>query len=114
MNSDRVLASHILEFINNIEHYTVDLTKEKFLSNFMVQDAVTRNVEIIGEACSKVSQKTKDQFREIPWRDIVAMRNILIHEYFRTDPETIWNVVQQDIPVLKVHILEILHSLEEP
>ncbi len=112
MKSDQVLANHILEFINSVENYTAGFTKEEFLSNFMLQDAVTRNVEIIGEACSKVSKETKDKFPEIPWRDIVAMRNILIHEYFRADPETIWNVIQVDIPNLKSNILKILNSLE--
>ncbi len=112
MTQDRVLANHISGFIENIDRYTIGLTKEEFLSNFMVQDAVTRNVEIIGEACSKVSKETKDRFPEIPWRDIVAMRNILIHEYFRADPETIWNVVKFNIPDIKSHILKIVNSVE--
>lgn len=110
MNRDQVLVSHILGCIENIEQYTADSTKEKFLSNFMVQDAVTRNVEIIGEACAKISADLKTKFSEIPWRDIIAMRNILIHEYFRTDPETIWNVIQFDIPKLKIQMLQILNS----
>ncbi len=110
MKSDRVLASHMLSCIESVERYTAELTKEEFLSNFMVQDAVTRNIEMIGEACSKVSNETKDKFTEIPWRDIVAMRNILIHEYFRSDAETIWNVVQLDTPNLKNQIVEIFQS----
>jgi uncharacterized protein with HEPN domain len=110
MNRDGVLVSHILDCIENIEQYTAETTKEKFLSNFMVQDAVTRNIEIIGEACAKISKESKDKFTEIPWRDIVAMRNILIHEYFRSDPETVWNVVQLDIPTLKIQMLKIRNS----
>jgi uncharacterized protein with HEPN domain len=112
MQRDLVLVSHILGFIESVERYTAGLSKEEFLSNFMIQDAVTRNIEIIGEACSKMSKETKDKFPEIPWRDIVAMRNILIHEYFRTDPETIWNVVQYDIQNLKNHIFKIVNSGE--
>ena len=112
MKSDQALANHILGFIKSVKSYTAGFTKEKFLSDFLVQDAITRNVEIKGEACSKISKETKDKFPEIPWRDIVAMRNILIHEYFRADPETIWNVVQHDIPDLKMNILKILNSFE--
>jgi uncharacterized protein with HEPN domain len=112
MKSDRVLFNHILGSIKSVEQYTADLTKEEFLTNFMVQDAVTRNVEIIGEACSKVSKGTKEKFLEIPWSAIVAMRNILIHEYFRADAETVWNVVKHDLPELKSQILKIVNSLE--
>jgi uncharacterized protein with HEPN domain len=102
MTRDPILASHILGFIESMESYTAGLTKEEFLSNFLVQDAVTRNTELIGEACSKMGMETRDKFPEVPWRDIVAMRNILIHEYFRTDPETIWNVIQLNIPILRL------------
>src|ERR1051325_2442463 len=112
MTRDPILANHILRFIESVERYTTGLTKEEFLSNFMIQDAVTRNVELMGEACSKMSQETKDKFLEIPWRDIIAMRNILIHEYFHTDPETIWNVVQLNLPDLKINILKIINSFE--
>lgn len=112
MTRDPILANHVLRFIESVERYTAGLTKEEFLSNFLVQDAVTRNVELIGEACSKMSKESKDKSPSIPWRDIVAMRHILIHEYFRTDPETIWNVVQLNIPVLKTEILKIIKSFE--
>jgi len=110
MERDQTLANHILGCVKNIESYTAGLSKEEFLSNFMIQDAVTRNIEIIGEACSKISQETKGNYPEIPWRDIVGMRNILIHEYFRTDPETVWNVVQFNIPELKIFLSYILNS----
>ncbi len=112
MKGDQVLSNHILGCIENVEQYTAGLTKEKFLSDFMVQDAVTRNIEIIDEACSKISKEIKDKLSQIPWRDIVAMRNILIHEYFRSDAETIWNVVQLDIPNLKKHIHKIHNSFQ--
>jgi uncharacterized protein with HEPN domain len=113
MERDQVLVNHILGSIESVESYTAGLTKEEFLGNFMVQDAVARNIEILGEACSKISQETKEEFPKIPWRDIVAMRNILIHEYFRSDPETVWNVVQIDIPELKKLMIEILNSETE-
>ena len=113
MKSDRVLVNHILASIKSVEEYTAGLTKEEFLSNFLVQDAVSRNIEIIGEACSKVSKEAKEKHSEIPWGDIVAMRNILIHEYFRADSETVWNVVQRDIPLLKIKYSKFsIHSSE--
>ncbi len=110
MKSDQVLANHVLYCIENVVRYMTGLTKEGFLSNFMVQDAVARNIEIVGEACSKVSKETKSKFPEIPWRDIVAMRNLPYSRVFPFRPETIRNVVQFDIPNLKTNILKIRNS----
>jgi uncharacterized protein with HEPN domain len=108
MKSHQTLAKHILDSINSIEQYTFQITKEEFFSNFMIQDAVVRNLEIIGEASKNIPQDIKDNFPTIPWRDINAMRNKLIHEYFRVDTETVWNVVQLD---LKNHANTILNYL---
>jgi uncharacterized protein with HEPN domain len=101
MKSHRTLVRHILDAINSIENYTYQLTKEEFHSNFMIQDAVVRNLEIIGEASRNIPANIKERFPDIPWRSINAMRNKLIHEYFRVDAETVWNVVQLDLDDLK-------------
>lgn len=110
MKSHRTLAKHILDSISSIEQYTNQLTKEEFLSNFMVQDAVVRNLEIIGEASKNIPADVKEKFPHIPWRDINAMRNKLIHEYFRVDAETVWNVVQFELNDLKKHAHSILND----
>lgn len=110
MKNDKVLAGHILDAISHIEEYSKNMTREEFLSNFLVQDAVVRNIEIIGEASKNISQPTKDTLPDVPWRDIIAMRNMLIHEYFRTDGETVWNVIEIDLPNLKAYALRILNS----
>lgn len=110
MKSHRTLAKHILDSITSIELYTQQLTREEFLSNFMIQDAVVRNLEIIGEASKNIPADIKEKFPHIPWRDISAMRNKLIHEYFRVDAETVWNVVQLDLNDLKAHAHSILND----
>lgn len=107
---DQVLAGHILSAISQIELYSNEMTRGEFLLNFMVQDAVVRNLEIIGEASKNISQSTKDNLIDVPWRDIIAMRNMLVHEYFRTDAETVWNVIQIDLPNLKAFALRILKT----
>ena len=109
MKSHQTLAKHILECISNIEQYTVEVTKEQFLSNFMLQDAVIRNLEIIGEASKNISTEVRKKFPEVPWRDILAMRNKLVHEYFGVDREAVWNVIQFDLLDLKNYALKILN-----
>lgn len=79
MKSHHTLARHILDSISNIEQYTFNVPKGEFLSNFMIQDAVIRNLEIIGEVCKNIPSEVKVNFPDIPWRDINAMRNKLVH-----------------------------------
>ena len=109
MKSHQSLARHILDAINQVERYTLNVDKDEFLSNFMIQDAVVRKLEIIGEASRRISPEIKEKFSDIPWRDINAMRNKLIHEYFSVDAETVWNVVQLDLADLKKYALRILN-----
>lgn len=92
---------HIRESIVAIENYTRGLTKEQFLNTPQIQDALCRRLEIIGEAANKLESEFKEQFPNIPWYEIVAMRNILIHEYFAVDLDQVWYTVQKDLPKLK-------------
>jgi len=96
-----VFIDHIRESITAIETYTNSITKEIFLNTTQIQDAVCRRLEIIGEAANKLESEFKEQFPNIPWYKIVAMRNILIHEYFSVDLDQVWNTVQKDLPNLK-------------
>ena len=96
-----VFIDHIRESIAAIEAYTQDVSQEQFLNNSQIQDAVCRRLEIIGEAANKLESEFTEKFPNIPWYEIIAMRNILIHEYFGVDPDQVWNTVQKDIPELK-------------
>ena len=110
MKNPRILVQHILDAIVHIEQFTKNVTKDEFLSNFMMQHAVIRNIEIIGEASKNIESTVKEKFSYVPWRDINAMRNKLIHEYFAVDTETVWVVLQTDLPELKKYMLDILKS----
>ena len=77
----KIFLEHILESIRNIEKYTESFTKKQFLKNLQLQDAVTRRLEIIGEAVKNLPKDIKDKNREVPWRKISGTRDILIHEY---------------------------------
>jgi len=110
MKDSVILARHILDAISKIEAYTKDVDKNSFEGNFMIQDAVIRNIEIIGEASGKLSSDFKNKFSEIAWRKIIGMRNKLIHNYFSVDIETVWNVVELELPALKEALLQGLKS----
>ena len=77
-----------------------ELTWEEFAQSELHQDAVMRPLGIIGDAARRVSQQTQDAHPEIPWQQMVGMRNRLVHEYFRVDLATVWETVQNDLPYL--------------
>ncbi|MFP3880474.1 MAG: DUF86 domain-containing protein [Dehalococcoidia bacterium] len=101
---DSVYLRHVLDAIYRIEEYTRDITYENFLSSHLRQDAAIRQIEVIGEAVKKLSPELKDRHPEIPWRDVVGMRDKLVHDYFGVDLDAVWNTARKDIPQLKEEI----------
>lgn len=103
----RDYLAHILEAIQRINEYVEDMSEVDFLSNHLVQDAVIRNIEIIGEAAKNIEQKYLDfaaQHASIPWGVMYAMRNRVSHGYFKVDFELVWKTVQNDLPILAQQI----------
>src|SRR5215212_6685733 len=103
MIDDRARLEHIVEAIDRIQSYAAKAA-DTFFTNSMVQDAVIRNVQIIGEAAHAISDDFKRSHPEIPWREIVGTRNIITHEYFRVDLEIIWDAVTEDLARLKAAV----------
>jgi len=101
MKDDLAFIEHILLCIDKIQEYTKNLTAQEFNNSELIQDAVIRNIEIIGEATKKVSKDLKSQYREIPWKEMSGMRDKLIHDYFGVDVDVVWKTVNEDIPYLK-------------
>jgi uncharacterized protein with HEPN domain len=101
MKDDIAYIDHILLCISKIQEYTKDLEQTNFNKNELVQDAVIRNIEIIGEAVKKISSDLKSQYRDIPWREISGMRDKLIHDYMGEDVDVVWRTVQEDILLIK-------------
>lgn len=105
MKSDKVYIDHIVTAINNIENYMRGKTYEEFSNDKMLQDAVIRNIEIIGEASKKISEDTKNEFPEIMFKDASKMRDKLIHDYFGVDIDIVYSCVTDDIPNLRNQLL---------
>jgi len=100
MKDDFAYIEHILLSIKKVLDFIKDTDKTGFENNIMLQDAVIRNIEIIGEASKKISQNFKDQYSEIPWREMAGMRDKLVHDYLGVDIDVIWETVTTDIPLL--------------
>ena len=105
---DTVFLKHILDAIDLIDDYLKDKSYEEFEENRMLQDAVIREIEIIGEATKNLSVEFRNKYSEIPWRQIAGMRDKLIHGYFGVDWGAVWDTVTKDIPSLRKKLREIL------
>ncbi len=107
---DEVYLQHILDSIVLIEEFTEEIEKNEFTRNELVQSAVIRQIEIIGEATKRLSNKTRDEYPNIPWKDMAGMRDKLIHGYFGVDIDAVWDTVQRDIPKLEKDIENVLKT----
>ncbi len=107
-----IFIDHILESINLIERYIEGKTFEDFIEDVQLQDSVIRRIEIIGEAVRNIPWEIKQKYPDIPWKDIVGMRDILIHQYFGVDLELTWKTVKNDIPKLKSDMLRLKEDLK--
>jgi uncharacterized protein with HEPN domain len=110
----REYLEHILLAIRRIEIYTKDTNKPDFVQNVMVQDAVIRNLEVIGEASHNIEQRFPDftvVHPELPLAFAYQMRNAVAHGYFKVDLEIVWNTVESDLPRLRSQVEEIVRKL---
>lgn len=105
--------AHILEAMHRIDIYTSGMTEAVFLQNQLVQDAVIRNFEIIGEAARNIEryhQVFAAQHDDIPWSDLYTMRNRISHGYFSVDLEIVWKTIERDLPPLTMDIQTLLKT----
>ena len=115
MKSDRIYLQHIRDAINRIESYA-EVGRDEFMTASHWQDAVIRQLEIIGEAAKNISDVTRTAHPDVPWRRIAGMRDVLIHNYMGVDLDAVWEATQKNVPELKSRIEAILAELssQEP
>lgn len=105
---------HILQAIERIERYTIGMDEDAFLENQLVQDAVIRNIEILGEAANNIKksdQEFTDKHPDIPWLAIYAMRNRVSHAYFQVDLKIVWKTILNDLPPMQQQVRALVQGL---
>jgi uncharacterized protein with HEPN domain len=110
MKDNSVYLHHIVDAIERVERHLAGITREEFFEAELVQDGVVRQLEIIGEAARNLPEGFREEHPDIPWGQIVGMRNRLIHAYFQVDLAIVWEIAELDLPVLRSHIESILGS----
>lgn len=111
MRDCRLYLDDILESCGKIRQYTDGMLFDEFVSDLKTQDAVVRNFEIIGEAAKRLPENIKSKYSGIEWAKLIGFRNILIHDYFGVKLETVWNAIQEKIPILEKQTQKVLNEL---
>ncbi len=106
MRSDQERVLDILEAIEKLKKYCL-CTKSTFFENELIQSWAVRNLQIIGEAASRISEDMQSKYQEIPWKKIIGMRHILVHGYFEIDLEVVWSVIENDLSDLDIKFHQI-------
>lgn len=107
----KIYLDDILDSIEKIDEYLKGVSLNEFLQDQMRQDAVIKNLMTIGEAVKNIPQEITSKSTEIEWDDIAGLRDILIHQYFGADMETIWGVIKEDLPKLKLNVRALIKKL---
>lgn len=96
----RFYLTDMVSFTEKVMLYTQGLNQQEFVDSGLNYDATLRNLELIGEAATHIPESIRKSYEQIPWRQIVATRNRLIHGYLGIDNDTLWSIIQDDIPRL--------------
>jgi len=108
---DKARLHHILDAICEIENYIRNLTIDEFSGSSEKKFASVKQLEIIGEAASKITKETKSDHPDVEWIKIIALRNILVHEYYVIDEIIVWNIITEDLPKLKEQIVSLTNRI---
>ncbi|MCD9121850.1 DUF86 domain-containing protein [Cupriavidus sp. UGS-1] len=105
---------HMLDAVKQVDLYVACMDESEFLRNRLVQDAVIRNIEIVGEACRNIDRHYPEYVRanpDVPFAAAYEMRNVLAHGYFKVDLQAVWLTVKRDLPAIAAQITPLLAAL---
>lgn len=111
--ADKIRLQHMLDASKEAERFVQNKNRESLESERQLVLALVKAIEIIGEAASRISGKCREELTEIPWTDIIAMRNRLIHAYFDINLDILWQTVTEDIPPLIIELEKILRQQKQ-
>lgn len=108
----RFYLDDMIRFAQRVQAYTEGMDQAEFVADGLTYDATLRNLELIGEAATRIPDKVRDNYSEIPWRQIIATRNRLIHAYLGIDDDTLWSIIETDIPQLLTTLQKLKQQIE--
>ncbi len=109
-NRDTTYLNHILDCINDIEHFIDGYSEQQFVTDKKTFNSTIRMFEIIGEATKKISPELKQNNSEVEWKKMAGLRDVLIHDYEGVDLNAVWQIIQIHIPTLKIQIQKIIQN----
>ncbi|MBR4324484.1 MAG: DUF86 domain-containing protein [Bacteroidales bacterium] len=110
-SKDKSRLEDILKSIQFIEEYSDGISYETFVADTMRYYAIMKNVEIVGEAANMLTRDFRETNTELPWREIIGMRNVLVHGYANISNEQLWSAVKDDIPVIKSAVTNYINNV---
>jgi uncharacterized protein with HEPN domain len=105
---DLLYLRDIIEAADAIAQFLVGSTPEAMSRDDLLRSAVLHKLTVIGEAAARLTPRTRSEHPQVPWADIVAMRNLAVHEYFAVDWEIVWVTATQDVPLLRSQVADVL------
>lgn len=106
--NDQESLVDIQEAIQRIQDYVRNIDRVQFMKDLKTQDAVVRNLEIIGEAVKNVSKSLQSKHKDIAWKDLAKVRDKLVHHYFGVNFDIVWNIIEESLPKIAIQINKIL------
>lgn len=110
MKDDKFYLIQIAEDITRLENFTPE-DKSTFMASELIQRAVLRTLQTLGESVKRISDNLKNAYPEVAWKGIVGLRNVLVHDYLEIDLDEVWDIMALDIPVLKDQVRQMLADI---